>query len=87
MKTKYEIRQIDAWGNRKEGYWWNDSFHIAEYETSANDHKRAFLYKLHTLGIVCNQGECRIDYDGSIYELQQRKTGKPLFAAIPIVTL
>ena len=83
MKFEYEIRQIEAWADI-EGWTWNNSFNLGTFSTRAADHKRAFLNALHNLGIVCKRGACYVDYDGSIYELRERKTGMPLFAAIPL---
>lgn len=84
-KTKcvYEIRQIDAL-NDGESWYWNTSYNLGTFSTKANNHKRAFLRALHNLGIVCKRGACYVDYDGSIYELRERKTDMPLFAAIPM---
>lgn len=81
---KYEIRQIDAWSEGENGWTWNESIHVGEYRTAAKDEKRAFLNALHRLGVVCKRGACVVDYDGDIYELQNRKTHEPLFAAIPL---
>lgn len=83
MKYQYEIRQIDALYDC-ESWYWNSSYHIGDFSTHANDHKRAFLNALHKLGVVCKRGACYVDYDGSIYELRERKTDMPLFAAIPM---
>ena len=81
--AKFEIRQIDALSIEGEGWYWNTSYHIGEFNTNAFDHKRAFLYALHKLGIVCKRGRMAVVYDGDIYELQDRRTNEPLYAAIP----
>lgn len=70
MKFEYEIRQIDAWSDIDSLWTWNESYHIGNFSTHANNHKRAFLNALHNLGYV--------DYDGSIYELRRRGTHEPL---------
>ena len=82
-KIGFEIRQIDAW-NDGDGWTYNASFHIGVFTIKANDEKRAFLNALHRHGVVCKRGFCRVDFDGEIYELVNRKTGEPLYAAIPI---
>ena len=79
----FEIRQIDAWKNEEGGYIWNESIKIGEFTTAAANEKRAFLRALRKMGIVCKRGKCKVDFDGDIYELTERKTGKPLLAAIP----
>lgn len=81
-KCKYEIRQIDAW-NSEEGWTWNESYHLGDFTTAAADHKKAFLNALKRLGIVSKRGKTKVVFDGDIYELQDRKTDEPLFAAIP----
>lgn len=83
-KARYEIRQIDAWGNEEEGYTWNESIKIGEFTTAAADHKNAFLRALRKMGIVCQRGKCKVDFDGDIYELTERKSGMPIMAAIPM---
>ena len=81
-KYQYEIRQVDAM-NDGEGWYYNETFKIGEFKTSAADHKTAFSKALRKIGIVCKRGKCRIDFDGDIYEVVERKTNMPLFAAIP----
>lgn len=84
-KYTFEIRQLDAW-YEGENFGWtvNDSYNLGTFKTSAKDEKRAFLYALHKKGIVCYRGKCVVFYDGYAYELQNRKTGEPLFTAIPM---
>jgi hypothetical protein len=83
MKFEYEIRKIEAWADI-EGWSWNTSYHIGNFSTRAENHKCAFLNALHNLGIVCKRGACYVDFDGDIYELRERKSDMPLFAAIPL---
>lgn len=84
MKYKYELRQVDAWHDG-EGWYYNDSFHIDEFAVSdtANE-KRAFLRAMHKNGIVARRGMTRVEYDGSVFELVNRKTGEPLMCAVPV---
>lgn len=79
---KYEVRQIDAW-NSPDGWTYNDSWHVGEFRTNARNEKRAFTNFLKRHGIVFKKNRTRIEYDGDIYEIQDRKTREPLFAAIP----
>lgn len=81
--AKFEIRQIDAWAEAEGGWTWNDSIKVGEFKTSATDEKRAFLYALHKLGIVCKRGRMAVINNDDIFELQDRRTGQPLYAAIP----
>lgn len=80
---RFEIRKIDALKFEGEGWRWNTSYHVGEFKTNALDHKRAFLYALHKIGYVCKRGRMAVVFDGNTYELQNRRTGEPLFAAIP----
>ena len=84
MKYKYELRQIDAWADVDDGWTYNETWKLAEYETAAQDEKRAFLRQLHKLGISCKRGKCKVVSDGSIYELVDSKTLEPLFCAVPV---
>lgn len=79
---KYEVRQIDAW-NAPEGWTWNESWRVGAFETKARDEKRAFTRFLKRRGIVFSKSRTRIEYDGDIYEIVDRKTREPLFAALP----
>lgn len=81
---RFEIRKIDAMNFDGEGWRWNTSYPIGEFKTEAADHKRAFLYALHKIGYVLKRGRMAVVFDGSTYEVRDRRTGKPLFAAIPI---
>ena len=84
MKYKYELRQIDAWAEGENGWYYNQTWKLAEYETEAQDEKRAFLRQLHKLGISCKRGKCKVVSDGSLLELIDRKTEEPLFCAVPV---
>ena len=81
-KYKYEVREVDAW-NSEEGWTWNTSYNVGTFATKGNE-KKAFLNFLHKHGIVCKRGCCYVNYDGDIYELRNRKTQEPLYAAIPM---
>lgn len=81
MKTKYEIRQIDAWND---GSWfWNESWHIGEFKTASQNVNQPFMKTLKKLGISFKKGAVYIAYDGDILEVRNRKTDEPYFAAIP----
>ena len=83
-KEKYEIRQIDALPDGESGWVWNNSYNISTLTTSG-DPRRAFTRHLaRKHNVKYHRGAVRIEYDGDIYEIQNRKTGEPLFAAIPL---
>lgn len=83
-EAKFEIRQLDAWGNAKDGYEINNSYYMGEMVTKAQDERRAFTawMKKH-VGITFKPNRTLIEYDGDVYTIIDRKTKEPLFAAIP----
>ena len=83
-KYEYEIREIDAWADPESGWTWNTSYLVGKIAT-AGDPKRAMMREIRKrYGVTCKRGMCRIEYQGDIYELQNRKTGEPYYAAIPM---
>ena len=82
-KNSYEVRQIDAWYNDEEGWWYNDSYFIGTMQTAAGNIGKAFRRYLNNCGIAFKQHQTETTYDGSVYEIIDRKTKEPLFAAIP----
>lgn len=83
IKMKFEVREIDAWMD-VDGWYWNTSWRLGDFETRAKNEKRAFCdYLRKTRGIVFKKNRTRILFDGDVYEIVDRKTGEPLFAAIP----
>lgn len=82
---KYEIRQLDAWGNNEEGYEINTSYLMGTMETRANNEKQAFTrYLANKHGITFKRNRTRIEFDGDCYTIIDRKTKEPLFIAIPL---
>lgn len=80
--TTYEVREIDAW-MYDDSWTWNTSFVVGTFSTAAQDTARAFRHYLKTQGVAFRRGATRTEYDGDIYEIVDRKTGMPLYAAIP----
>lgn len=80
---KFEVRQIDAWGNAVDGYEWNTSYLVGKFTTHAKSEKRAFCDFLRKNGIVFKVNRTLIEFDGDVYTIIDRKTKEPLFAAIP----
>ena len=78
----YEIRQVDAWHDG-EGWYYNETWKLGSFITAAADVPRAFRRALATMGIKCQPHATRTEYDGDVYEIVYRKTGAPLFCAIP----
>ena len=79
-ERKYEVFQIDAIAY-DDGWTWNDSFKLGEFETRADNTGRAFTAWLRKKGITfrkgCTFGES--DFDG--YTIMERSTRRPLFHA------
>ena len=80
---KFEIRQIDALFDG-EAWTYNESFRIGEFSTQAKNVKRSFCRALHGLGIVFYRGRVVVVDEGDLLEIQNRKSGEPLFVAIPM---
>lgn len=87
----YEIREVDALAEyddpddpEEEPAWiWNTSYRLGEF-TTAGDPARALRHYLKQHhGITFYRGRTVTEYDGDVYEIVDRKTGDPLFAAIP----
>ena len=90
MKYSYDIRQIDALVSdvSDDGlpiWTWNSSIHIDTMETTADDHKKAFIRMIHKLcpNLNMKRSNLYIDYDGSVYELRHKEDDEPILAAIP----
>jgi hypothetical protein len=83
----YELRQIDAWAEGEYNWSWNESWHIAEITIPGNvkNLEKSLLYHMRKHGIVSKPGKTKlVNIDGSLYELQNRKTDEPLFAFVPV---
>lgn len=79
----YEIRQIDAW--MYDDCWTvNTSYRLGTFTTAARDHARAFRRALARMGIRFYRSRTITEFDGEVYEIVDRRTREPLFAAIPI---
>lgn len=83
-KYEFEIRQLDSWGNKIDGYEINTSYLMGTLETRAQNEKRAFTKWLAKNGIVFKKNRTRIEFDGDCYTIIDRKTYEPLFIAIPL---
>lgn len=90
MKYEYDIRQIDATAydidsENKPIWTWNSSIHIDTMTTSAQDHRQAFIRKIHELcpGLNFKRSGLYIDFDGDVYELRHKDDDMPILAAIP----
>lgn len=82
-KISFEVREIDSW--LYDGAWeWNTSYFIGIFATSAKNEKRAFTNFLKKRGIVFKVNRTLIETEdgGAIYEIIDRKTKEPLYAAI-----
>ena len=86
MKT-YQVLSIDAWGNRRDGFEWNEWFKVGTVTENTLDlyfqgKKKEFLNALKDQGIV-NVSDLRItglDDDQSNIVLTDRKTQRPIIA-------
>lgn len=82
-KYQYEVREIDALHDG-ENWNWNTSYYMGTMSTNAQNTRKAlsnYLKQYH--GITFKANRTRTQDDGSVIEIIDRKTGEPLFAAIP----
>lgn len=77
----YELRQVDAWADPDGGWTYNTTYHLGEF-TTAGDVPRAMRRALARLGVTFYRGRTVTEYDGDVYEIVDRATREPLFAAI-----
>ena len=85
-KAKFDVRQVDSLCDIEFDFlswYWNASYYLFSFETSAKNEKRAFTQALKKHGITFKKNRTRITFDGDVYEITDRKTGEILFAAIP----
>lgn len=78
----YDVREVWALPY-EDGWYYNETFHISTFKTRAQDEARAFRRALNRMGIVFIKGRTRTEYDGDVFEIVDRKTGEPLFCAVP----
>lgn len=80
----FEVREIDAWADPDGGWTYNTTYSLGSFCTYSDDIPRAlrrYLKQHH--GITFYKGRTVTEYDGDIYEICDRATHEPLFAAIP----
>ena len=83
--VKFLVRQVEAWFNEDEGWWYNNVWNVGELVTCAKDIPAAitgWLKRKHGITFVKNR--TRIEFDGDNYTIVDRKSGKPLFDAVLI---
>lgn len=77
----YEVRQVDAIAY-DDGWTYNETYRLGTF-TTTGDVSRALRRYLAKSGITFYPGRTATVYDGDVYEIVDRKTGEPLFCAIP----
>lgn len=83
LADAYEIRQIDAIAY-DDGWTYNETWELGSFITASADVPRAFRRALAKQGIMFAPHTTRTEYDGDVYEIIDRETGAPLFAAVPL---
>lgn len=79
--AKFLVRQVEALAS-PDGWDYNNVWNIGEMKTGAKDEKRAITHFLRKNGIIFKKNRTRIWFDGDNYEIDDRKTGEPLFDAV-----
>lgn len=78
----WEIREVDAW-NDEDGWTYNTTYRLGTFTTTAENPAKAFRAALARMGIRFHRGTTATEYDGYMCEIIDRKTGEPLFVAVP----
>ena len=79
---RYEVREIDAY-LYDDSWTYNTTYRLGTF-TTTGDPARAFRRYLKTHhGVTFYKGRTVTEYDGDVYEICDRATRQPLFAAIP----
>lgn len=87
----YEVREIDALAEYDDpddpdevpAWIWNDSYHLGTFTTTSDPARALRRYLKTRHGITFYRGCTVTEYDGDVYEICDRATHEPLFAAIP----
>ena len=84
LDTLWVLKEIDAWADEVGRWTWNDSFVLKRFRSDADDLKGLFLRVLADVrGRPLPRGVFRVDDgDWNILEIQQRKTGMPVYAMV-----
>jgi len=77
---KYQVLSIDAWGNRHDGYSWNN-WHCAGYiDISGRDTERDILEKMYINGFIGMLERADIEDDQHNWVIVDKITRQPYFA-------
>lgn len=79
----WEIRHVDALPDDEDGWTYNTMYRLGTFTSAAANPTKAFRAALARMGIRFHRGRTVTVYDGDVCEIIDRKTGEPLFAAIP----
>lgn len=82
LDTLWELREVDAWADEVGGWTWNNSFVLKRFRSESINLRGLFLRVLADVrGRPLPRGVFRVDdSDWNILEIQQRKTGMPVWA-------
>lgn len=88
---RYEVREIDALAEYDDpddpeetpAWIWNTSYRLGEFTTAGDPARALRRYLKQHHGITFYRGRTVTEYDGDVYEICDRATREPLFAAIP----
>lgn len=80
-----KVLSIDAWGNKKDGYEWNNWFTVGEiskedFENLKTDKDIAIWFCENGFTVNSDMRQILIDDDQYNIVIIEKKTGRPLFA-------
>lgn len=79
---RYEVREIDAY-LYDDSWTYNTSYPLGTFTTAGDPARALRRYLKQHHGVTFYKGRTVTEYDGDVYEIVDRKTREPLFAAIP----
>ena len=76
----YKVLSIDAWGNKDEGYEWNQWFDVGTIDVDLTADESTILQAMYDAGYITNTHGGYIDDDQYNLVICDKETDEPLFA-------
>lgn len=85
MSETFKVLSIDAWGNSRDGYEWNQWFNAGELELPSMDtldRPRTVLREMRDQGFLSDYSKGRVYLNDDQYNIvvHNRNTHEPIFA-------
>lgn len=80
MKQEYKVLSIDAWGNKDDGYEWNNWFNVGSIEIYINSSESAIMQAMFDAGYITDSNGGYVNDDQYNLVICDKQTDEPLFA-------